>query len=308
MSALVTYLSRHAQASLAAAGRIFRQPLGSLLTVLVIAIALTLPGILWLLVKNAQAAAGTLARTLEVAVYFKLDTSLDRVEEVAAATQQRDDVARVRVVSAAQGLAEFTEYSGFGAALDALESNPLPHVLIVEPQPSAASPSGITALRQHLEGPAEVEVVRVDGEWVERLTGLIALGRDAALALAALLALGVLVLMGNAIRLEIGARRAEIEVTKLVGGSNAFVRRPFLYLGFFLGLLGGGAALGLIALLIMGLSPALGHLAALYGGSLALVGPSPEEALGLLGGAATLGWLGAWVGAGRLIAEIEPHN
>ena len=308
MNAISTYFSRHAQALVAAFGRIIRRPAGSLLTVLVIAIALALPGILWLLVKNAQAAAGTVTSSLELAVYFKTDTAIERAEQLAAAARQRKDVARVTLVSAEQGLAEFREYSGFGAALDALEGNPLPHVLTVEPQPMAASPAGIDALRQHLETWPEVEVVKLDGEWVKRLAAILDLARQAVAVFAALLGVGVLVLVGNAIRVEIGARRAEIEVTKLVGGSNAFVRRPFLYSGLVFGFLGGATALVVLLALSELLGAPVARLAALYGGGFSLAGPTVLEALALLGGATALGWFGAWVGAARLIAGIEPKS
>lgn len=306
MSVAATYFSRHAQALIAAFGRILRRPLGSVLTILVIGIALTLPGLLWLLVKNAQTAAGAVTSSIELAVYFKTETALERAEQLAAATRQRGDVSRVTLISAEQGLAEFREYSGFGAALDALEGNPLPHVLLVEPL--APSPAAVDALQRYLATWPEVDVVQVDGEWVKRLSAILDLARSAFLTLCALLALGVLVLVGNAIRLEIGARRAEIEVTKLVGGSNAFVRRPFLYAGLIFGLLGGLAALGLVVLLTGMLGAAVERLAALYGGGFIIIGPSALEALVLLAAAAGLGWLGAWVGAARLIAKIEPKS
>lgn len=308
MTALVTYFSRHAQALLAAFGRILRRPLGSLLTVLVIAVALALPGILWLLVKNAQAAAGTVTSSLELAVYLKTETALERAQQLAATTRQRKDVARVTLVPAEQGLAEFREYSGFGAALDALEGNPLPHVLTVEPRPEASSPAAIEALRKHLASWPEVEVVQLDGEWVKRLAAILDLAREALVALASLLGIGALAVIGNAIRLEIGTRRAEIEVTKLVGGSNAFVRRPFLYAGLAFGLLGGITALALLVLLTQLLAAPVARLAALYGGGFTLVGPTAIEGLILVGGAAVLGWVGAWVGAARLIEKIEPKS
>lgn len=308
MTALSTYISRHAQALLAAFGRILRRPLGSLLTVLVIAVALTLPGILWLVVKNAQAAAGAVTSSLELAVYFKTDTALERAEQLAATTRQRKDVARVTLVSADQGLAEFREYSGFGAALDALEGNPLPHVLTVEPQPQASSPAAIETLRRYLASWPEVEIVQLDGEWVKRLAAILDLARQALAVFAVLLGVGVLAVVGNAIRLEIGARRAEIEVTKLVGGSNAFVRRPFLYAGLAFGLLGGTIALALLVLLTAVLGAPVARVAALYGGGFTLVGPTVIEGLILIAGAAVLGWLGAWVGAARLIARIEPKS
>lgn len=308
MSAIGTYFSRHAQALVAAFGRILRRPLGSLLTILVIAIALTLPGILWLVVKNAQAATGAITSSLEIAVYFKTDTALTRAEQLAATTRQRRDVARATLVSAEEGLAEFRQYSGFGAALDALEGNPLPHVLTVEPQPQASSPESIETLRKYLEAWPEVDVVQLDGEWVKRLAAILDLAQQAVTIFAVLLGLGVLVLVGNAIRVEIGVRRAEIEVTKLVGGSNAFVRRPFLYSGLVFGCLGGATAVAVLLALTELLGAPVARLAALYGDGFLLAGPTTIEGLALVGGTATLGWLGAWIGAARLIAGIEPKS
>jgi len=304
----VTYLTRHAQALIAALGRLLRRPLGSLLTVLAIAIALSLPAALWVLVKNARAAAGDVAGSIELSVYLRTGTALEKAEQLAAAARERSDVQTVTVIPADAALAEFREYSGFGAALDALQGNPLPHVITLKPATAAANPRSIESLRKYLAAWPEVENVQVDGEWVRRLVAILDLLRDLLAAFSALLALGVLVVIGNAIRLEIGARRAEIEVTKLVGGSDAFVRRPFLYEGFFFGLLGGLAAMGLTAALIAVLVEPVARLAALYGSRLTLAGLDFAETAALVGVSALLGTLGAWIGAARLISRIEPRD
>ncbi|MBU6377388.1 MAG: permease-like cell division protein FtsX [Gammaproteobacteria bacterium] len=303
-----TYFTRHAQALIAALGRLLRRPLGSLLTVLAIAIALSLPAALWVLVKNARAAAGDVAGSIELSVYLRTGTALEKAEQLAAAARERSDVQTVTVIPADAALAEFREYSGFGAALDALQGNPLPHVITLKPATVAANPRSIESLRKYLAAWPEVENVQVDGEWVRRLVAILDLLRDLLAAFSALLALGVLVVIGNAIRLEIGARRAEIEVTKLVGGSDAFVRRPFLYEGFFFGLLGGLAAMGLTAALIAVLGEPVARLAALYGSRLTLAGLDFAETAALVGAAALLGTLGAWIGAARLISRIEPRD
>ena len=303
-----TYFTRHAQALIAALGRLLRRPLGSLLTVLAIAIALSLPAALWVLVKNARAAAGDVAGSIELSVYLRTGTALEKAEQLAAAARERRDVQTVTVIPADAALAEFREYSGFGAALDALQGNPLPHVITLKPATAAANPRSIESLRKYLAAWPEVENVQVDGEWVRRLVAILDLSRDLLAAFSALLALGVLVVIGNAIRLEIGARRAEIEVTKLVGGSDAFVRRPFLYEGFFFGLLGGLAAMGLTAALIAVLGEPVARLAALYGSRLTLAGLDFAESAALVGAAALLGTLGAWIGAARLISRIEPRD
>ncbi len=303
-----TYFSRHAQALLSAFGRLIRQPLGTLLTVFVIAIALALPSTLWLLVKNARVAAGDVTDSIELSVFFKSDVPLEKAEQLAAAARQRPGVGEATLISADQALGEFRQYSGFGAALDALQGNPLPHVIIVRPDVAYASPQGVDSLKRYLSAWPEVETVQFDGEWVRRLTAILDLMRNVFAVFAIVLGVGVLAVVGNAIRLEIRARRSEIEVTKLVGGTNAFVRRPFLYEGVIFGLLGGAAAVGIVSLAVASLIEPVGRLASLYGGRFALVGIEPLEALVLVFGGALLGVLGAWLGAARLIARIEARG
>jgi len=303
-----TYFSRHAQALLSAFGRLIRQPLGTLLTMFVIAIALALPSTLWLVVKNARIAAGDVTDSIELSVFFKADVPLEKAEQLAAAARQRPGVGEVTLISADDALEEFRRYSGFGAALDALQGNPLPHVIIVRPDTAYASPQGVDSLKRYLSAWPEVETVQFDGEWVRRLTAILDLLRNVFAVFAIVLGVGVLAVVGNAIRLEIRARRSEIEVTKLVGGTNAFVRRPFLYEGVVFGLLGGAAAVGIVSLAVASLIEPVGRLAALYGGRFALVGIEPLEAFVLIFGGGVLGLLGAWLGAARLIARIEARG
>lgn len=303
-----TYFSRHAQALLSAFGRLIRQPLGTLLTMFVIAIALALPSTLWLVVKNARIAAGDVTDSIELSVFFKSDVPLEKAEQLAAAARQRPGVGEVTLISADDALEEFRRYSGFGAALDALQGNPLPHVIIVRPDTAYASPQGVDSLKRYLSAWPEVETVQFDGEWVRRLTAILDLLRNVFEVFAVVLGVGVLAVVGNAIRLEIRARRSEIEVTKLVGGTNAFVRRPFLYEGVVFGLLGGAAAVGIVSLAVASLIEPVGRLAALYGGRFALVGIEPLEAVVLIFGGGLLGVLGAWLGAARLIARIEARG
>ena len=303
-----TYFSRHAQALLSAFGRLIRQPLGTLLTMFVIAIALALPSTLWLVIKNARIAAGDVTDSIELSVFFKSDVPLEKAEQLAAAARQRPGVGEVTLISADDALEEFRRYSGFGAALDALQGNPLPHVIIVRPDTAYASPQGVDSLKRYLSAWPEVETVQFDGEWVRRLTAILDLLRNVFEVFAVVLGVGVLAVVGNAIRLEIRARRSEIEVTKLVGGTNAFVRRPFLYEGVVFGLLGGAAAVGIVSLAVASLIEPVGRLAALYGGRFALVGIEPLEAVVLIFGGGLLGVLGAWLGAARLIARIEARG
>jgi len=303
-----TYFSRHAQALLSAFGRLTRQPLGTVLTVFVIAIALALPTTLWLLVKNARIATGDVTDSIELSVFFKADVPLEQAEQLAAAARQRPGVGEVTLIAADDALEEFRQYSGFGAALDAVQGNPLPHVIVVKPEVLYANPSGVESLKRYLAAWPEVETVQFDGEWVRRLTAILDLLRNVFVVFAVVLGIGVLAVVGNAIRLEIRARRSEIEVTKLVGGTNAFVRRPFLYEGVIFGLLGGGAAVGIVSLAVASLIEPVSRLASLYGGQFVLSGIGVIEATVLVVGGALLGVIGAWLGAARLIARIEARG
>ncbi len=241
---LGSYGTRHAQAFIGALGRLARNPLASILTLLVIAVALALPMSLKLLVTNARAATGDFKNAVDMSVYFKTDTALSQAEQLAKNARSRAGIADVELISADKALDEFRTYSGFGAALEALEQNPLPHVLHVHPAPDASSPAALEQLKQYFAAWPEVELVQIDSEWVMRFNAILDVMRKVLLIIAALLGLGVLAVVGNTIRLEILNRRAEIEVTKLVGGSNGFVRRPFLYTGTLYGLIGGAARVG----------------------------------------------------------------
>ena len=307
MSSPVTWVTRHLQSMFAALGRLLRRPLSTLLTTLVIAVALALPAGFWLVVKNARAATGDLATAVQVTAYMKVGTPIARADQLARQLRERPEVASVRVIPAEQALKEFREYSGFGTALDALTDNPLPHALVVQPSVEQRDGGTIEALRAFLTAAPDVDIVQADAEWARRLAALLDVLRTLFLAAAGLLAVGVLAVIGNTIRLEIGARREEIEVTKLVGGSDAFVRRPFLYAGLFQGLFGGLLSLGLVALVIAAVEAPIARLTALYGGRFRLGGLSLEEAGIVLLVGASLGLIGAWIGAARHLSRIEPR-
>lgn len=300
--------SRHLQALLGSLGRLSRSPLATLLTLLVIALALALPAALRLLVTNAQAATGNFANAIELSVYLKTDVPLAKGRQLAAAAQQRADVAQVQLISAEQGLEDFRRYSGFGDALAALKQNPLPNMLHVRPRPEYTSSAALEALRHYFTAWPEVDLVEVDSQWVMRFNAILDVLRQLLLIAAALLGAGVLAVVGNTIRLEIAGRRAEIEVTKLVGGSNSFVRRPFLYTGVLYGLGGALLAWGIVALAIAVLGESVANLARLYGSRYVLTGPSLEEVGVLLGAGVVLGWLGAWLSATRHLRSIEPRG
>jgi cell division transport system permease protein len=307
MASISTWAARHAQALLGSVGRLTRAPVATLLTVMVVGLALALPLALRLLVDNTRAATGDFANAVDVTVYFKSNVSLERAEQLRRNAAKRSGVAAVTLVAADQALAEFREYSGFGAALEALESNPLPHVLNVRPKPDASAPAQLEQLKRYFAAWPEVEIVQIDTEWVQRFATILEVLRRLLLVAAAVLGLGVLAVIGNTIRLEILNRRAEIEVTKLVGGSNAFVRRPFLYTGVLYGL--GGALLAwlLLAGALAFLAGPVDELARLYGSRFTLRSPGLDEITQLLGGGVLLGWIAAWGSTARHLARIQPR-
>ena len=299
--------ARHTQALLGSVGRLARNPFATAMTLLVIGLALALPLALELFVTNAQAATGGFADAVDMSVYFKTDVPMAKAQQLASDARQRSEVADVTLIPADKALDEFRTYSGFGTALEALKENPLPHVLHVRPKVESSSAPALESLRRYFTAWPEVDVVQIDSDWVMRFNAILEVLRRLLVIAAALLGTGVLAVIGNTIRLEILNRREEIEVTKLVGGSNGFVRRPFLYTGVLYGL--GGAVLGW--LIVEGTVAILGQpvatLAQLYGSHYLLQGPTGDDILIVLGSGVVLGWLGAWISAARHLRRIEPR-
>jgi cell division transport system permease protein len=301
------WLLRHLQSLMFAIGRLARAPFATSFTVLVIAIALTLPTAFGLAILSVRDATGDFANAVDVTVYFKQDVALDKAQQLASSARKRDGVASVTLIPADEALKSFREQSGFGAALDVLESNPLPHALDIRPSADATAAEQMESLRRYLSAWPEVELVQIDNEWVQRLNAILDLLRRLVLGTGLLLGLGVLAVIGNTIRLEIHNRRAEIEVTKLVGGTNAFVRRPFLYTGLFYGLLGALLASILVWIALTLLGTPVARLAASYGSPFRLLTPGLREVGMLLGSGALLGLIGAWLAAARHLSRIEPR-
>jgi cell division transport system permease protein len=299
--------ARHIQALLGSLGRLARNPFSTALTVLVIALALALPTALRLLVLNAQAATGDFSTAIELSVYLKTDVPLTKARQLEHNARERADVAHVELISADKAMDEFRKYSGFGTALDALKDNPLPHVLHVQPRAGAQSATAVESLRHYFTAWPEVDLVQVDTEWVMRFNAILDVLRNLLAIAAVLLSAGVLAVIGNTIRLEILNRRAEIEVTKLVGGSNAFVRRPFLYTGVLYGLAGALLAWAIVETAVVVLGGPISTLAELYGSHFALQGPPADDVSVLLATGIVLGWMGAWISAARHLRRIEPR-
>jgi len=306
MSSLSNWGARHGLALVGSIGHLARNGFATLLAVGVMGLALALPLGLNTLVGNVRLATGDFSGALGMTVYLKMSVSEQAAQQLAQNLRTRAGVAEVQLVTAAEALEQLRSQPGFGAALDALTDNPLPNVLTVRPSTDATSPAQLDALRAAVEAWPEVDSVQLDRDWLLRFDALLDLMRRTLWIVAALLGAGVIAVVGNTIRLEIKSRAAEIEVTQLVGGSRAFVRRPFLYAGTLYGLIAGALAWGLVAAARLILNPSVARLAAAYGQSFVLAGPTLRE-LGwsVLAGSA-LGWVGAALASGRELARHAP--
>jgi len=299
------WLTRHASTALGALGRLSRQPFASLMIVLVIGVTLALPAAINVIVKNAQSVSGSWDNALDFSVYLKLSVSEDEATALSRLIGQRADIESVSLITSAQALQEFKQQSGFGDALDQLSENPLPHALVVRPGPGNTGAS-LTLLQEEIGNLPETELVQVDTEWVQRFHAILDIVRQAIAIGAALLGIAIVVIVGNTIRLDIENRRDEIEVTKLIGASNAFVRRPFLWTGFWYGLLGGAFALMLVHYGLFLLKAPIARLAGLYQGNISVASMDLAESATIVGTAILLGLFASWVTAARHMRRIEP--
>jgi cell division transport system permease protein len=287
-------------------GRIAQQPIAAFMTMAVIAVALALPLFLNLLLQNARVATGNLNEAFNLSVYMDKKAGATRVQAVAKQLRSKADVAGLKVITADEAMAEFRKDSGFGKALDALTDNPLPDTLIVTPTLVASTPDGTERLRAAIAAIPDVQSVQIDTEWIKRLHAILGILRQVVLLTGGLLALGIVLIVSNTIRLDILNRRAEIEVMKLVGASDGFARRPFLYSGIWYGLGGGLLALILVATAAQLLAAPIEQLARLYGSAFRLGGLGTLLGIEVLGLAVALAWLGSWLSATQHIRAIEP--
>jgi len=302
------YKSHHRATLSDSLTKMLREPMQTLMTVLVIAIALTLPAALYLTVENVKALGSNFESSAQITVYVKRQANSTAIETLAGQLDAMPGVISVSFISAEQALLEFKALSGFGSALRYLEDNPLPAVFLVQPlvtdQASLAQAEIIIAGIRELP---TVDAVQIDMGWLQRLHSLIEMGQKLVLALGVTLGLGVLLVIGNTIRLSIQSRRDEIIVIKLVGGTNSYVRRPFLYTGLLLGLLGALIASIMLFSCLMWLSSSVETLANLYQSQYRLEGLGFLGFLALMLLGATLGSGGAWFAVSRHLRDIEPR-
>lgn len=302
-----TYLLRHLQVFFYSLGQLARTPFASLMTVAVIGIALALPSGLYVLIDNIQEVSAGWDGSGKISLFLKQRTGDKGAQRLAEKIRTMASVATVDYVSPDQALAEFRRLSGFGDALEALTENPLPAVLIIRPTESADNPTRLEQLLNELRQLDQVDLAQLDLAWVKRLYALLQLARRGVWILALLLGLAVVLIMGNTIRLAVLNRRDEIEVIKLVGGTNAFIRRPFLYTGLLQGLAGGLAAWGLVSTVLALLRQPISELASLYASRFSVHALDVRATAVLLGVGAVLGWLGSRIAVSRHLHDIEPR-
>ena len=256
------------------------------------------------LCKNAYTITQQWDGNLQITVFLKNEIDDTRAKQLATELMQRDDIRNTVFKDRDTALQEYRELSGYGDAIDMLEENPLPSLILIQPMLVDLDEDALLAA---LKGLSETELVIIDRQWIKRLLTIIKLMERSVLVLSVLLAAAVLLIVGNTIRMAINNKREEIEITKLVGGTNAFIQRPFLYTGLWYGFMGSLLASLLIALSIKILSGPVQQLASLYGSDYSITGVSIINALLLLGIGSLLGLSGSWVSVQRHIRNIEPN-
>ncbi len=296
----------HGQALLFSLGQLYRNPIASLLTAAVIGISLALPAGFYVALENTRLITAGWEGTVAITAFLKMEVDEPTGQTLAAKLEDRNDIAEVHYVSRAAALEEYRQHSGFSTALNALEENPLPSLLLIKPEISDHSEATINTLLESLQALPEVESAQYDQQWVKRLNAIINIVQRIVLVLAVFLGLAVLLIIGNTIRMLIYHRRAEIEIAKLFGATDGFIQRPFLYSGLWYGLAGGIFAWLLVELSLLLLQGPAGNLARLYASNFQLIGLSIGNILLLLFSGIILGLIGSWVSVQRHLRAIEP--
>lgn len=300
-SRLRVWFEQHLHGLAFSLGRAVRKPWATALTVAVMGVALALPLGLSIVMDNLRHFAGSVQQSREINLFLKLQVDTAAAERLAATLRGRSDVAGVEVRTPAQALEQFRQDSGLGEALDALGENPLPTLLIVTP--AGDDDARLVAALRALP---EADLVQHDALWRQRLDNWLRFGQRVVQVLAVLLGLGALLVVGNTVRLDIQSRREEIGVLQLLGASDGFIRRPFLYLGIWYGLGAGLVALGLLGAAGLALAGPLAELSASYGSRFALKGLDALHSGMVLVGTVLLGWLGAWLVTGHFLRQTRP--
>lgn len=297
-----TWLRQHLAAFRRALRRLWAAPLNTLLSLLVIGIAMTLPAAGYVLLDNIKALGKSASGVQQISLFLEAGANRDLVRS----TQDRLDAAvpgQWRFVPREEALDRLKSSEGMAEIVASLPRNPLPDAFIVEPRDG--SPEALETLRETVAAWPGVAHVQLDSAWIKRFDAFLKLGRLAVSLLAAVFAVGLTAVTFNTIRLQVLAQADEIQVARLIGATDAFIRRPFYYSGALQGALGGLAAGLLISLGLSALEEPVSRLATLYGSSFTLHGLPPLQLALLAGVGATLGWLGAQLSVSLAIRQMD---
>lgn len=305
MNAIRIWLRQHWQSYVGALLRFSHTPMATLFNAFAIAVSLALPLIAYIIVYNIQVLAQHADdNNPQMSVFLKTDATRKDIDSIERLIEQSSAVRKLNFIAKDQALAEMKRDEAVARVAGVLEHNPLPDAFIADLHPDA--PAGADTLATQLRGLPKVALVQLDSEWLHRLDALLRLGKMAVAVLAALLAFALVAVTFNTIRMQILTQRDEIEVSQLIGATRAYIRRPFYYQGALLGLLGGLLALLLVVAAGVYLNPQVSTLAESYGSDFSLRLPPSIDLLGLLGFAALLGWLGAWLSVSRHLSRLQP--
>ncbi|WP_105188293.1 permease-like cell division protein FtsX [Pseudoalteromonas sp. T1lg48] len=289
-------------------GEMWRTPAASMMTILVLGLSLTLPSTLYLVVKNVQKVSSGFDNAAEISLFVKQNMSAQQVQTLVKRLALFSEVEDVRFISKTEALEEFKQVSGFANALDYLDANPLPDVVLVTPTERHRQPQAAKVLLRKLQQEREVDFGKLDIEWLERLNAILNLLKESVITIAVLLLTSVILIIGNTIRLSIMDKRSEIQVMKLVGATNGFIQAPFLWTGIWYGVVGGFVALICNLLMMWWLESAVAQVTGIYQSSFILQGLSADEFITLIGLAVVLGFSGSYLSVRRYIKEIEPDK
>lgn len=298
-------LTRHTSVVRAALQRMFTSPLAGFLNILVIGISLSLPAGMYVLLQNAQGVVAQLSGLPQISLFLAMDALPDDIAQIRKLLTQQPEIKSIEFISRTEALNTLGQGTGLDDVIAGLQSNPLPDAFVITPKSNNAK--SLEALRNELQQIPKVELAQLDSAWAYKLEAILDFARIAVLVLASLLSLGLIAITFNTIRLQILTQRDEIQVAKLIGATNAFIRRPFLYFGAVQGLLGGITAWLIIVLSLLLLRQPLAALSQLYASNFALQPLPLSDSLSLLLFSVYLGWLGAWLSVARHLSQIEPR-
>lgn len=300
-------LEYHLHAAVQSLNLLCRKPLATMMTSIVIAIALALPTLFWVFSDNLSQLTASWQREGHISLYLKSNLSEEEEQLVLQKVRETDGVAQVSLKNSSEGLAELTQQEGMHDIMHYLPENPLPAVIEVIPDLTIDSPAKLDLLARKLQVIMQVDNVKVDMEWIRRLHALLSFAAKFAHALLVLLAMAVIVIVGTTLRLAIHSRQEEIQVLKLIGAKDSFILRPFLYSGIWYGAIGSIFAVFLVNIFILSLGAAINQVAVIYQMHYPLAGLSMRQILLLILFAIILGWIGARLSVRRQLAFIEPQ-